>query len=179
MRKYLLLTLAVLFVMSGIALADSVPLTEDAKNYPVVWTADIYNGSGATITSGYIAEWDFAVSDSTVDANDDMCPYVQLADSAGDVWTMGVVPYGRDIPNNSPGTVIIRGAAYVLEGSSGVSADQICESDASGLAQTMDVTGNDEGSIGICIQDDPASAGPDDNSIAWCIIYVDPTQHEI
>lgn len=178
MRKLLLFSLAILFVMSGVALADSVPLTEDAKNYPIVWTADIYNGSGATIVSGYIVEWDFAVSDSTENENDDMCPWVQVASEA-DVWTMGVVPYGRSIPNGSPGTVIIRGAAYVLEGSNGVTADAIAESDGSGLAQDMDVTGNNEGSIGVCIQDDPNSAGPDGNATSWCIIYVNPTQHEI
>ena len=179
MKKIILFSLAILFIAGGVAFATDIPVTVDPKNYPTVWTEQIYNGSGATIVSGYIVEWDHATADSTENEFDDMCPYVQLCDAAGDVWTCGVVPYGDSIPNASTGTIIVKGPAYVYEGTNGVTANAICESDASGRAQDMDVTGNNEASIGICIQDDPDSAGPDDNCTSWCIVYVDASQHEI
>lgn len=180
MRKILFLTLAVLFITVGICQATNIPTTVDPKNYPTVWTEQVYNGSGATIVSGYIVEWDHATSDSDAGtAYDEMCPWVQLCDGEADVWTAGVLPYGHSILNGNVGAMIIRGPTYVIEGSTGVTANKIAESDSTGHAQDMSVAGDDEMSIGVCIIDDPTASGPDNNAAAWCIIFVDPTQHEI
>ena len=177
MRKILLLSLAILFI-AAIANATNIPVTVDPKEEPIVWTEMVYNNSAATIVSGYIVKWNFDASDSATAANDDMCNSIEVG-SANSVWTAGVVPYGNNIANGDTGSIIIRGPAYVYESTTGVTANQIAFSDASGRARDSDVSTNDEGSLGVCILDDPASAGPDDNSTAWCIIFIDPTQHEI
>ena len=175
MRKLFIISLAFLLVMgiASIANADSVGYAQDVKNYPIVWSASVYNGSGATIVSGYIAEWDFDTADSSVNYNDDMCPYVQLADSAGDIWTAGVVPYGQNIPDGSSGEIIVRGPAYVVIGST-VTADDICEADANGKVAPHDGAATDEGTIGVAIKATTTN-GP---GSGFAIIWVNPTQYD-
>lgn len=176
MRKYIILTLVALFVMVGIASATNIPVTVEPKNRPTVWTETVYNGSGADITSGYIVEWDFDASDSTaLDGTwyDDMCSWVQLADSAGDIWTAGVVAYGKNIVNGTPGRVIIRGPAYVVIGST-LTADDIVEADASGKVVPHDGAATDEGTLGVCIKATTTN-GPGGG---FGVIYVNPLQYD-
>ena len=167
--KKLLFVLAILLVVAGNAYADHVPLAVDAKNEPAVWTADVYNGSATAIASGTIAQWDFETSDSVTSDNDDMCPWVITADAASDIWTAGVVPYGKAIAAYSPGAIIIRGPAYVLEHSTPPVANEICGSHTNGTV-TTDAASANTTSLGITIDASPTGwAG-------YSIVYVDPTQ---
>jgi len=179
MRKILLLTLAILLVTVGIAAATNIPTTTDPKNYPTVWIEQVYNGSGASITSGYIVEWDHATSEGAENWYDDMCPYVQTADSASDIWTAGVVPYGNNIADGSTGAIIIRGPAYVLEHSTPPAVNNICGSHTNGTV-TTDNAGANTSSLGVVILVDLANSGVGDNpdapATSWCLVYVDPTQ---
>lgn len=140
MRKILFSLLAVLLLV-GVANATEIPGTVEPKNYPTVWTETVYNGSGATIVSAYVVEWDFDVSDSTNNWYDDMCPWVQTASAADSIWTAGVLPYGRDLADGEIGQIIIRGPAYVMAGASGT-VNQLIGSEADGqtadAAQTTD-----------------------------------------
>ena len=175
MKKFILCLLALLFTI-GVAYADGVPMAVDPKNYRTVWTADVYNGSGATIISGHIVEWDFDASDSTVNYYDDMSAWVQTCDSASDVWTAGVAIFGRDIADGETGQIIIRGPAYVRQGAAATVpvANQLVGSDASGYVIT-DAGSADTSTLGICIKaaDSVTASGTPDG---FAIIYVDPTQ---
>ena len=171
--KKLLFVLAILLVVAGNAYADHIPTAVDAKNEPAVWTADVYNGSASAISSGTIAQWDFETSDSAaLDGTwyDDMCPWVITADASSDIWTAGVVPYGKDIAAYSPGAIIIRGPAYVLESSTPPVANEICGTSASGTV-TTDAASANTTSLGITIDASPTALGS-----GYSLVFVDPTQ---
>ncbi len=169
MKKILLFVFALLLI-AGVCYADHVPTAVDAKNEPAVWTADVYNGSATAIASGTIAQWDFETSDSVTSSdNDDMCPWVITADAARDIWTAGVVPYGKNIAAYSPGAIIIRGPAYVLEHSTPPAANEICGSHTNGTV-TTDAASANTSSLGITIDASPTGW------TGYSIVYIDPTQ---
>jgi len=186
MSKLLRFALAILFILgiAGVSFADNIPSVVDPKNHRVVWTANVYNGSGAEIVSGYIVEWDFDTANSTaLDGRwyDDMCPYVQLCDGASDIWTAGVVPYGKNIADGDVGSIIIRGPAYVLKHSTPPAVNNMCGSHTDGTV-TTDAASANTCALGITIKATAAAGtGPDQNSstsacTAWAVIYVEPTQ---
>lgn len=170
MRRLFLVALAVLFTC-GIASATEIQGVVEPKNYPTVWTETVYNGSGAAISSGTIVEWDFETSDSTINWYDDMCPWVQTADGASDIWTAGVLIYGRDLADGSVGQIIIRGPAYVLEHSTPGTANQLCGSHTDGTV-TTDGAGANTAALGVVIDASPSSSGL---GSGYSIVYVDVT----
>ena len=178
MKKYLFIILALLLTV-GVANATNIPQISDPKNYPIVWTEVVYNGSGSTITSGYVVQWDFDTSDSDAGTEfDDVCPWVKLADAASDIWTAGVVPLGQNILNTDVGRIVIKGPTAVYRGVNGtaLTVDTVCETSATGLVQDETITGGDKTFLGIVIK---ASAAANDISgdatSDFSIIYVDPT----
>ncbi len=175
MRKLFILTLAILFVFGGIALATNIPKNVDPKNFPTVWTEQVYNGSGASITSGHIVEWDHAASEGDEDWYDDMCAWVQTVDSASDIWTAGVAVFGQNIADGDTGAIIIRGPAYVLEDvTTPPTVNQICGSASSGGGVTSDAASGNTTSLGITIAVSPIADGP--NTVGMSLIFIDPTQ---
>jgi len=175
MRRILFISLAILFI-AGIANATNIPQIVEPKNYPTVWTEQVYNGSASTIVSGYVAQWDFATSDSSINWNDKMCPWVKVADEASDPWTAGVVPYGKSIPAYSVGTIIIRGATHVrqLAASTVPVAEDICGTAANGTV-TTDNAGANTSSLGMTVgADSDVSTGPD-AGLGWAIVFIDPS----
>ena len=179
MKRLNVFVLAILLVVAGNAYADHIPTAVDAKNEPAVWTADVYNGSASTITSGYVVQWDFETSDSAaLDGTwyDDMCPWVITADAVSDIWTAGVVPFGKDIAAYSPGAIIIRGPAYVKNYlTTPPTANQLAGSHTNGTV-TADTGSGNTTSLGICIDATPEGGpGYDATSAFMVLIYVDPT----
>lgn len=173
MKKYLFIVLALLLTC-GVAnvFATGIPTATDPKSYPTVWTEDVYNGSGSTIQSAVIVEWDFETSDSADNWNDDMCPWVKLANGASDIWTAGVTVYGSTIADGTTGRIIIRGPAYVLEHSTPGAADNLVGTHTNGTVTTDSASAN-TAALGICVDASP-SYGPSDGG-GYSIIFVEIT----
>ncbi len=158
MKKYLFVILALL-LMVGVANATNIPQMVDPKNYPTVWTEQVYNGTGSTIQSGLIVIWDYDTSDSDIStAYDDMCPWVKMPTEADDIWTAGVTPYGQTILNGSTGAMIIRGPAFVVTGASGTVNTLVGATATTGV--TVDyAAGTDDCAVGRVIKADGILTG--------------------
>ena len=171
MRKYLFIVLAVLLSI-GVANAASIPVGVDPKNNPIVWTEAVYNGSGSTITSSYIVSWDFDTSNVDEAWDDDMCNWVKTASEADDIWTAGVLPYGRDLANGDVGSIIIRGPAYVRLGAS-ATVNQLVGAETDG--QTVDyAAGTDDCALGRVIKAAGHGHGPEATQGSnYPIVFVD------
>ena len=171
MKKYLFIILALL-LMIGVANATNIPVGVDPQNNPIVWAEAVYNGSGATITSAYIVSWDFDTSDVSEAWNDDMCNWVKTASEADDIWTAGVLPYGRNLANGDVGSIIIRGPAYVMKGAS-ATVNQLVGSESDG--QTVDYgAGTDDCALGRVIKASGHAHGPEATQGAnYPIVFVD------
>ncbi len=176
MRKYLFLILALLLV-SGIAGAANIPTAVDGKNYPIVWTESVYNGSGSTIATGSAVVWDFDTSDSDVSTSyDDMCNWVTTTTTASDPWTAGVTPIDNAILNGERGTIIIRGPAVVNKGGSTVTFtvnDHVGTTTTAGVVAEISAVTNDGAILGTCIKD--SAVGVATIYTYNSIIYVQPT----
>lgn len=174
MKKLFLLVFALL-LMAGVANATNIPQMVDPKNYPTVWTELVYNGSGSTIQSATIVEWDFDASDVDENQYDDMCSWVQTADGASDIWTAGVVPWGKTIANGDVGPIVIKGPTFVIEHSTSPAANNMCGSHTDGSV-TTDAASANTAALGIAINISP-SVGPMGSACSgYSIVYVDITQ---
>ena len=171
MRKYLFIVLALLLTI-GVANAAGIPVGVDPKNNPIVWTEAVYNGSGSTITSSYIVSWDFDTSNVDEAWDDDMCNWVKTASEADDIWTAGVLPYGRDLANGDVGSIIIRGPAYVRLGAS-ATVNQLVGAETDG--QTVDyAAGTDDCALGRVIKAAGHGHGPEATQGSnYPIVFVD------
>ena len=173
MKKLLLISLAILF-LAGIAEATGIPVAVDPKNYPVVWTEDVYNGSGDDIATGQIVRWDFDASDSDLSSvYDDMCPWVEENDELDNVWIAGVTLITKGITNGDTGQIIIKGPAVVDDGagSSVLTAGQICGAAVDGTVADVSQAGADDGYLGVCIKATAVQQGYSYDPL----IYVNPT----
>jgi hypothetical protein len=174
MKKFIFLVFALLLTY-GVANAANMPMAIDPKNYPEVWTMQVYNGSGSTIVSGYIVQWDFDTSDSTEAQNDDRCPWVKLADAASDIWTAGVLPYGQNIANGDTGAMICYGPAYVLNGTTNPTVDQFCGAATDGTVTTPSASANTTDLGRVIKATQATTTGIDDGASTWSVILVEPT----
>ena len=171
MKRILFFSLAILLVC-GVAFSDSIPEVASPKDYPVVWLASVYNGSGAAIATATVVEWDFDTSNPTGTFYDDRTMYVQTADAAGDIWTAGVTRWDAGIANGDIGAIIIRGPALVRNGTDTVTAGDIVESDTDGTCAAHAGAADDEGTLGVAIKDAPT--GFTDVSVIW----INPVQYD-
>ena len=161
-----------LLLTMGVANATGIPVGVDPKNNPIVWTEEVYNGSGSTITSAEVVIWDFDTSDVTEGWDDDMCNWVKAPTEADDIWTAGVLPYGRNLADGDVGSIIIRGPAYVMAGASGT-VNQLIGSEADG--QTVDFgAGTDDCVLGRVIKAKGHGHGPEATQGSnYPIVFVD------
>jgi hypothetical protein len=170
--KKLFLVVFALLLMVGVANATNIPQMVDPKNYPTVWTELVYNGSGSTIQSATIVEWDFDTSDVDENQYDDMCSWVKVANGASDIWTAGVVPWGKTIANGDVGAIVIRGPTFVLEYSTSPAANEICATSADGGVTTDAASANTK-SLGVAVNISP-SVGPMGSACSgYSIVFVD------
>lgn len=186
MRKVILLALAFCLV-SGVANAANIPKATDPKNQSEVWTVEVYNNEGSTLTSGTVVCWDFdSVSSPT--AYTDRCMYVNTTTTADDVWTAGVV-VDASIPATSEGTIAIWGPVFVRTAESSGSA--ISAGDLVGNCDNLegnceDFTGGgaDLAVLGVAIKASATAVtsgglngAADGSDNAGILIFVDPVRY--
>jgi hypothetical protein len=175
MKKYLFIILALL-LMVGVANATNIPVAVDPKNYPIVWTETVYNGSGSEIGTGICVIWDYDTSDSDAGSiYDDMCAWVKTSDDEASPWTAGVTTIGQAIANGKVGRIIIRGPAVVHNGGTACTVNTNVAVGAAGYVED-ESTGADEATLGVCIK--ASAAGNDveaDIGVASSLIMIQPS----
>ena len=178
MKKFIFVILALL-LMCGVANATNIPQMTDPKNYPTVWTELVYNGSGSTITSAYVVQWDFASCDSDAGTVFDyQGMWVTKANAADDIWTAGVSTFGQDIPNGTVGRIIIKGPAVVYNAHSAPTVNTIVSATANGYVGAA-TGGADNCVLGVVIAASAANADiGGDATVDHSIVWVDPTLGE-
>ena len=172
MKKFLFIVLALLLTF-GVANATNIPMGVDPKNEVTVWTETVYNGSGSSITSGYVVQWDFDTSNPDGTWFDDMTNYVKTNATADGPWIAGVATYGNNIANGDTGQIIIRGPAIVYDNGQTVTADTFVSVTATGLVKDEACDAVDESLLGVAIKNTHPVLGND-----YSIIYVKPTPYE-
>lgn len=180
MRKISLFLFALLFLI-GVANATNIPMNTEPKNYPVVWTEEVY--ANAAVTSGYVVQWDFETSDSSTDVYDDMCPWVKTVATAESPWTAGVCPLGQNIAAGGTGSIIIRGPTPVymghILGTTTCTADDFVGSSSAGVVLDWVGGTTDETMLGICIKTTAAANDAlGDATADFALIYVQPTMDD-
>jgi len=175
MNRFKIFSLAILsiFVMAGFALASGIPQVTSPKNYPTVWTEQVYNGSGSDIATAQVVIWDFDTSDSSINDFDDMCPWVATTTTASDPWTAGVTLTNQGINNGDTGTIIIKGPAVCDDGAgrSNTTADDIVgTTTTAGDIAEVSAINNDGAFLGVTIKASASNQGYIDDAL----IYVDP-----
>jgi len=172
MRKLFILTLAVLFVMGGIAFGAGIPNVVDAKNLPEVWITTVYNNDASALGSGTVVVWDFA--NSTGDYAD-QCNWVDLPDATANlVWTAGVI-VADSIPAGGVGAMAIRGVV-LTKGREDWTADDIVGTSATYAGSAAEVaadggTTNDDGWLGVAVNAVTITA----TQLQYNPVYVQPT----
>lgn len=172
--KKLFFFLALLLVC-GSASAANIPTAVDAKNYPIVWTESVYNGSGSNISTGRVVVWDFDTSDSDASTYyDDICNWVKVTATANDPWTAGVVPIDNGILNGERGIIIIKGPAVVYDGTGYdvlTANDIVASSTTSGAIEEVSTVTTDGALLGVTILSNATNQG----YAREALIYVAPT----
>ena len=130
-KLFSMLFLAALLLSGGLAHAISIPVGEDAKGGPAIWTIPVYNNSGSTMDAGDVAVWD--IGSSTGD-NDN---YVTTTTTADTTIVAGVI-YPQDIAAGDTGTMAVHGT--VLVDASGIGLNSVggpvCSSATAGAARS-------------------------------------------
>jgi len=169
MKKLLVaFSLALLFGV-GVAFATGIPQVVDPKNYPVVWTETVYNGTSSAIATGQVVQWDFDTSDPSGTDYDDMTPYVKEVDAAEDIWTAGVTDIGVGIAALSEGVIIIKGPAFVQRGTA-TTVNQLVGAEADGEVTDFAGGADDECTVGRTIKDGIRGD--------YSLIYIDPVCYD-
>lgn len=175
MKQFKIFSLAILlsFVVTGLAFATGLSQVTSPKNYPTVWTEQVYNGSGSDIATQRVVEWDFDVSDSSINEFDDMCPWVQTTDATDDIWTAGVTLSNQGIANGETGTIIIKGPAVVYDGigTSVCTVNTVVGGVSGGACADTTGASDDKTHLGIVIKTTATNQGYSSDAL----IYVDPT----
>ena len=150
-KKYLFIVLALL-LMFGVANAANIPMVLDPQNAPEVWTTEVYNNSGATLTSGMVVVWDSA-TDTTDASYAYRTSWVTTTSTADLINVAGVVVDGTIVAGDV-GTIAIYGPVYTL-----------CADNADGVTQYYTV-GTANGVTGQC---GDYSAGNNTGVLGWAI----------
>jgi hypothetical protein len=178
--KKLFLVVFALLLLAGVANATNIPTVTDPKNYPMVWTEIVYNGSGSTIYSGYVVDWDFDTCDSDAGSMfDDMGSWVKVNSTADSIWTAGVLPIGKNLANGDIGRIVVKGPVPVFMGAAAQCTVNTVVSGSSGKALDEASNATDEKVLGICIK--ASAAGNDIGGEVYAdsaLIYVEPTIYE-
>ena len=171
--SFFALAFLLLFVITGVAQATNIPMGVDPQNEVTVWTETVYNGSGSSITSGYVVQWDFDTSNPSGTWFDDMTNYVKTNATADGPWIAGVATHGNNIANGNTGQIIIKGPAIVYDNGQTVTADTFVSATNTGLVKDEACDAVDEKLLGVAIKNTHPDLGA-----PYSIIYVDPTPYE-
>jgi len=114
MKKVLFVILAILCV-SGMAYGAGIPSSVDPQNGPEIWTQEVFNDSGSTLTSGTAVVWDY--TDSDMYDLDLRKMYITTTTTVDDIATAGVT-VDPSIANQTVGTICIYGPVRCLTAAS-------------------------------------------------------------
>lgn len=174
MKSIFISILAVLLFV-GIAQATGIPGVTSPYDQPIVWTEDVYNGSGSEIASGLAVQWDYDTSNVDNNWNDDMCPWVKKTDADGDIWTAGVTLFNKSIADGSVGQIIIKGPALVMY-ETAPTVNTLCEASSAGNIQDHDGNAVDECTLGRTIKSQATQQGYTSGSVA--IVDIGPVCYD-
>lgn len=179
-KKFLFIALAILLI-SGIAEAAGIPVGVDPLNAPEIWTTEVYNNSGAALTSGAVVVWDMG-SDTGDASYAYRTSWVTTTATADDINVAGVV-VSPSIAITEIGTIAIRGPVYAIvnDSSDAVTANQVVGTTGTARRAGGAVAGANSGLLGWCIYAAPVAVanggygGTDDRDFIMIPIFVDPT----
>ena len=154
MRKYIFALLAIL-LLAGVAVAASIPQSEDPNNGPGVWMIPVHAESALDV--GDVVVWDIDASSGDDDN------WVETTTTASTGLVAGVV-YPNAIDAGGSGTIAIRGVVQVDFDSGGIGAAMslLCTSATAGSATNCN---NDANNFGIVTQ--ACTSGS-------CLAYINP-----
>src|SRR3990167_5749835 len=135
MRKYLFIILALLLTI-GVAnvYAAGIPVGVDPANSPEIWTMEVYNDSGSTLSSGAVVVWDY--TDSDMYDLDLRKMYITTSATADDIATDGVIVTPSCVNGDICSMAIFGPVAVRLNSASGslITAGDLVGIDAAGKA---------------------------------------------
>lgn len=169
-KKFLFIALALLLV-SGSAFAAGIPMAADPQNSAEVWTQEVFNDSGSTLSSGEVVVWDYTDSDMATLAT--RKPYVTTTTTADNIAVAGVIA-NPSCPDQSECAIVIYGPTRARATGSGVTeGTAVGTSTTAGKVAGYANTGNDDGILGWSIEaatEDEADGGADVS-----IVFVNPS----
>jgi len=172
--KNLLVVLAILS-FTGIAYGAGIPTAVDPQNGPEVWTQEVFNDSGSTLSSGTVVIWDYTDTDMSAISSRKM--YVTTTTTVDDIAVAGVI-VDDSLINQEVGTIAIYGPVKVrstMSGGSGTctAGAGVGTSATAGKIGLYANTGADDATLGFSIvaTSDPTLGGGNDLPI----IFVNPS----
>ena len=169
MKYFSLLVLALLLV-SGVAFAAGIPVSVDPQNGPEVWTQEVFNDSGSTLTSGLIVVWDYTDSDMTELANRKM--YITTTTTVDDVAVAGIT-VDPTCPDQTVCTIAIYGPVKARVTGTVTAGVVLSTSATAGTVGNYSNTSSDDGAIGWSIQ--ASTAGEVEGGTNIATIFVNPS----
>ena len=171
MKKSLLFVLALLLCV-GVSQAANIPTAVDPQNYPEIWTMEVFNDSGSTLTSGSVVVWDYTDSDMTELANRKM--YITTTTTADDIATAGIT-VDPSIANQDVGTICIFGPvkARIVSGTVATAGVALATSTTAGRLGNYAGAGNNDACLGWSIQ--ASTDAEDEGGADISTVFVNPT----
>lgn len=153
MKRYLFI-LAALLLVSGVAVAANIPMVVAPGDGPEIWTTEVYNDSGAALSSGSVVVWDY--TDSDMYDYDLRRMYVTTSTTADDVAVAGIV-VSPTIAAGDTGTIAIWGPVKArLDAIGDTSAGQLVGNSSTTAGRVSDFAGEatDVAVLGFCVDAD-------------------------
>lgn len=170
MKKYFFFVLALL-IFSGVANAAGIPTVADPKNSAEVWTQEVFNDSGSTLSSGTVVIWDYTDTDMAALAN--RRPYVTTTTTADHIAVAGIT-VTPSCPDQTECAIAIYGPVRAVATGTGVTeATAVGTSATAGKVAGYANTSTDDGIVGWSVEqstDDEADGGLDIS-----IVFVNPS----
>ena len=164
-----LLVLAILSI-SGIAFGAGIPVGVDPANGPEIWTMEVFNDSGGSLTSGSIVVWDYTDTDMSAIGSRKM--YVTTTTTVDDIAVAGIT-VDPTIANQTVGTIAIRGPVAARVTGTVTAGLGLSTSATAGVTGPYTGTGNDDGAVGFSIAATSSATAGGGADIG--IVFVEPS----
>ena len=171
MRKLLLLTLAILFVASGVAFSAGIPTAVDPANGPEIWTQEVYNDSGSTLTSGSIVVWDY--TDSDMYDLDLRKAYVTTTTTVDDISVAGIT-VTPSIAAGAVGAICIYGPVKAKATGTVTAGLALATSATAGTLGPYSNTSTDDAAVGWSV-DANTAADSAEGGAGIVVVFVNPS----
>jgi hypothetical protein len=169
-KKFSFIALALLLAC-GSAFAAGIPLGVDPGSGPEVWTQEVYNDSGSTLTSGSVVIWDY--TDSDMFDLDDRKAYITTTTTADDISVAGVM-VTPSCANGDACAIAIYGPVRARATGTVTAGLAIGTSTTAGVVTGYANTGTDDAAVGWSVDAntlaDSATGGTD-----IMVLFVNPS----